>query len=169
MIKNLPVNERPREKLIEQGVNFLSDAELLAILLRTGTRGKSAVVLAQELLQQFGGLRFLLQSNLEHFKRVKGVGAAAYAQIQAGLELAKRMIVSDCKQAQTIRNSTDVLPMLQQEFDDDTERFVCVFLDSKLRVIAMEQLGMGTINQADLYPRNLVARILYSDWRRSAY
>ena len=156
-----PLSERPREKLLQRGASSLSDAELLAIFLRTGTSGQSAVDLARELLQQFSDLRSLLSASQQDFCQGKGLGIAKYTQLQAVLEMAKRHF-----QQNLSRNNPITSPQLTRDFlhaqlrDESQEVFACLFLDSQHRVIVFERLFYGTIDSSTVYPREVIKRCL---------
>ncbi|MGD2117098.1 MAG: DNA repair protein RadC [Chromatiales bacterium] len=160
-IKHWPQAERPREKLLHSGAASLSDAELLAIFLRTGIPGKTAVDLARELIAQFGGLRQLLMASQTQFCQAAGLGQAKYSLLQATLEMGKR------HQWQTLQQG-DVLsdPQATQRYlsarlrDYGHEVFACLYLDNKHRVIAFEELFRGTIDGASVYPREVVKQAL---------
>lgn len=161
-IKEWPTTERPRERLLERGAQHLSDAELLAILLRTGIAGKSAVALARMLLSEFGGLRALLGADRDRFCAVPGLGEAKYAQIQAVVELARRF------QAETLQRDGPLLnPAQSAEFlqcrlrDYPYEVFAVLFLDNRHQVLAFEELFRGTIDGASVHPREVVRRALH--------
>ncbi|WP_305857525.1 RadC family protein [Balneatrix alpica] len=156
-IKDWPASERPREKLLTQGAAQLTDAELLAIFLRTGVAGKSAVVLAQELLHGFGSLAALLKADLASFSQGKGLGSAKYAQLQAVLEMARRHLGEQLRRDNVFTAPEQVrqylLALLRAE---EREIFACLLLDSQHRLIHMEPLFMGTIDAASVYPREVV-------------
>ena len=160
-IKNWPEGERPREKLINQGPRALSDAELLAIFLRTGIAGLSAVDLARELLIQFGSISTLLNADLEAFCAVKGLGPAKYAQLQSVLELARRHLGEQLSREQVFTNPETVRQYVRAHFQGyQREVFLCLFLDTRHRLIATEELFQGTIDGASVYPREVVKRAL---------
>lgn len=156
-----PAGERPREKLLKQGAAALSDAELLAIFLRTGVAGMSAVDLARRLLEEFGGLRPLLEAGQARFCRGRGLGTTKYVQLQAVLELARRHL-----QAQLERGDALTSPELTRRFLSASLRgyphevFACLFLDNRHRVIRFEELFSGTIDGASVHPREVVKRAL---------
>jgi DNA repair protein RadC len=153
--------ERPREKLLERGAASLSDAELLAIFLRTGVSGKSAVDLARHLLNQFGSLRSLLEANLTAFSKELGLGPAKYAQLQAVMEMARRNMGEDLKRDSVLENPSQVRRYLKALLRHEPhEVFGCLFLDSKNRVQAFEVLFHGTINMAHVHARQVVKRAL---------
>ena len=161
-IRDWPQGERPREKLLAQGAQGLSEAELLAIFFRTGIAGRSAVDLAREVLVQFGGLTALFASTLAEFRRVKGLGEAKYAQLQAVLELTRRAL----REELSVRNALNS-PRAVQEYLRLTlaalpsEVFYVLFLDAQHRLIAGEELFRGTLTQTSVYPREVVKQALY--------
>ena len=160
-IRDWPAEQRPREKLLAQGVAALSDAELLAIFLRTGVAGKSAVELAHELIAGFGGLRPLLRADLPTFAAGKGLGAAKYAQLQAVLELARRHLAEEMQQGDALSNPQAAERYLRAKLRDlDHEVFAALFLDAQHRVRAFEVLARGTLDGATVYPREVVKAAL---------
>ncbi len=160
-ISDWPETERPREKLLIRGASALSDAELLAIFLRTGTKGKTAVDLARELLAEFGSLRALLNAELPRFKRSKGLGDAKYAQLQAVLEMAKRHLREPLERGQALTSAQNTRDFLRNELRDHPyEVFACLFLDSQHQVIEFEELFRGSINGTSIYPREVVKKAL---------
>ena len=157
-----PVDQRPREKLIRQGAQVLSDAELLAVFLRVGVKGKSAVELGHQLLQQYGSLQALLSSTLESFSSIHGLGPAKFAQLQAVLELARRMLSEDLKKGMTLSSTTQVKDYLRLLIGHkDHESFTVLFLDVRLRLLNCEELFRGSLTNARIYPRELIKRALY--------
>lgn len=160
-ITDWPADERPREKLLARGAPMLSDAELLAIFLRTGCKGKSAVDLARELLQRFGGLRQLLESSHDHFCEAHGLGTAKYAQLQAVLEMSRRHLAANLGVRKTLSSSTVVKDYLRSMLRHrQSEVFVGLFLDSQHQLIACDELFQGTIDGASVYPREVVKHAL---------
>lgn len=160
-ITDWPINERPREKLLAQGSVALSDAELLAIFLRTGTRGKTAVDLARELLNDFGGLRSLLLADKKAFCSKHGLGIASFVQLQAVLEMAKRHLLEVLQRDTVLSSPTEVRNYLKAQLRDyQREVFLCLFLDTQHRVICSEELFQGTIDASSVYPRDVVQRAL---------
>lgn len=160
-IRDWPVAERPREKLLSRGAQVLSDAELLAIFLRTGVKGFSAVDLARRLLDEMGGLRGLLQADLPTFSGHLGLGAAKYAQLQAVLEIARRHLAEQLKRDSALENSTAVRDYLKAMLRHEPhEVFACLYLDSRHRVLGFEALFQGSIDSASVYPRQVVKRAL---------
>jgi len=160
-ITDWPQDERPREKLLLRGPQALSDAELLAIFLRTGVAGSSAVDLARELLGGFGGLRPLLSAPREDFCSRRGLGLAKYAQLQAVLEIARRHLGERLGERHALRDPADARDFLVTRLRDlDHEVFVALFLDSQHRVLAFDELARGTLNAASVYPREVVKQAL---------
>ncbi len=154
-IRDWPAAERPREKLLEHGASSLSDAELLAIFLRTGVSGKSAVDLARHLLAEFGSLRALLEADLAGFCRQLGLGPAKFSQLQAVLEMSRLRRDSALESPQAVRDYLKSL--LRHELH---EVFGCLFMDSKHRMLSFEVLFRGSIDSASVYPRQVVKRAL---------
>ena len=160
-IRDWPAAERPREKLLERGASSLSDAELLAIFLRTGVSGRSAVDLARHLLHQFGSLRALLEANLTAFSSELGLGPAKFAQLQVVMEMARRNMGEDLKRDSVLENPTQVRRYLKALLrHEQHEVFGCLFLDSKNRVQTFEVLFHGSINTAHVHARQVVKRAL---------
>jgi DNA repair protein RadC len=160
-IRDWPAAERPREKLLEQGAASLSDAELLAIFLRTGVAGKSAVDLARHLLKQFGSLRSLLEADLQTFCLELGLGPAKFAQLQAVMEMSRRHMAERLKRDSSLENPQGVRDYLKAQLRHEPhEVFACLFLDTKHRVLAFEALFRGSISCAEVHPRQVVKRAL---------
>jgi len=161
-IRDWPANERPREKLLSAGPATLSDAELLAIFLRTGIPGKTAVDLARELLQAWGGLRPLLDAGQAEFCGHHGLGSAKYAQLQAVLEMARRHLQEQLHREDVLENPDATRRYLTSRLRHlGHEVFACLFLDNRHRVIAFEELFRGTIDGASVHPREVVKRTLH--------
>lgn len=161
-LSDWPQDERPREKLLRRGAMALSDAELLAIFLRTGIAGTNVVDLARSLLQQFGSLQALFQASTSQFCQQKGLGEAKYVQLQAVLELARRYFDEQSGlQLQGFTSPGQVKDYLRRQLvPQQREVFAVMFLDSQHRLIAFEPLFFGTINAAAVYPRVIVQRAL---------
>jgi DNA repair protein RadC len=160
-IRDWPAAERPRERLLELGAASLSDAELLAIFLRTGVAGKSAVDLARHLLARFGGLRSLLEAKQAVFSQQLGLGPAKFAQLQAMLEMARRHLAERLRSDSVLESPVAVRDYLKALLRHEPhEIFGCLFLDSKHRVLGFEALFQGTIDNATVYPRQVVKRAL---------
>lgn len=160
-IRDWPVSERPREKLLQRGASVLSDAELLAIFLRTGVRGQSAVDVARGLLARYGGLRELLAATPEDLCDAPGLGRAKFVQLQAGLELGRRYLAEKLTRATTLSSSRDTREYLLAQLRDRAQEVFCVlFLDNRHRVLAFEELFQGTLNGTAVYPREVLKRAL---------
>ena len=160
-IKDWPAQERPREKLLERGAQALTDAELLAIFLRTGVAGKSAVDLARQLLGEFGSLRALLEADLTAFSAHLGLGPAKFSQLQAVLEMGRRHLAEGLKRDSALESPQQVRDYLKARLRHEPhEIFGCLFLDTRHRVLAFEALFHGTIDGASVYPRQVVKRAL---------
>lgn len=160
-IRDWPAAERPREKLLEQGSGSLSDAELLAIFLRTGVSGKSAVDVARHLLSQFGSLRALLEADLATFSEQLGLGPAKFAQLQAVLEMGRRHLAERMRQKTALENPQVVRDYLKAMLRHEPhEVFGCLFLDSKHQVLTFETLFRGSIDNTAVHPREVVKRSL---------
>ena len=160
-ISDWPVAERPREKLIQRGPQALSDAELLAIFLRTGSQGLSAVDLARSLLKRFGSLRCLLDANQQHFCEAPGLGPAKYVQCQAALELSRRHLDETLQRDAVFTDPATVRHYLSTRLRDrKREVFACLFLDTRHRLIHYEELFFGTIDGASVHPRVVVKQAL---------
>ncbi len=160
-ITDWPELERPREKLLQRGPEVLSDAELLAIFLRTGVQGKSAVDLARELLSNFGGLRALLECEREVFCQAHGLGQAKYAQLQAVLEMARRHLAAVLVHENVMEHPAAVRHYLSSRLRHQSrEVFACLFLDNRHRVLRYEELFFGTLTAAAVYPREVARRAL---------
>jgi DNA repair protein RadC len=160
-IRDWPADERPREKLLAKGGGALSDAELLAIFFRTGITGKTAIDLARDLLQSFGGLRPLLQAPRTEFCRVKGLGAAKFVLLHAALELGRRYLEASIKRPDALSSPTDTRAFLTARLRSlPHEVFACLFLDTKNRVLSFDEMFVGTIDGASVHPREVVKRAL---------
>jgi DNA repair protein RadC len=155
-ISDWPQAERPRERLLAHGAAVLSDAELLAIFLRTGIPGKSAVELARDLLANFEGLGVLLASP-DNLQKIKGLGPAKKAQLAAVMEVAKRCLRADLRSGSALTSPGAVRDYLRLSISSrEHEVFVCLWLDAQHRVIASEELFRGTLTQTSVYPREIV-------------
>ncbi len=162
-IRDWPAAERPRERLAQQGAAALSDAELLAIFLRVGVRGKSAVDLARELLASFDGdLACLAAANTKDLARLPGIGPAKAAQLAATLELARRALAGSLKVKDAMASPQAVRDWLRLSLGSlQHEVFVALWLDAQNRLIASEELFRGTLTQTSVYPREVVKRALF--------
>ncbi|MCU7878184.1 MAG: DNA repair protein RadC [Candidatus Thiodiazotropha sp. (ex Lucinoma borealis)] len=160
-ITDWPIDERPREKLLQRGAHSLSDAELLAIFLRTGVTGQTAVDLARSLLGEFGGLRQLLAANQQQFCQARGLGQAKFAQLQAVLEMSRRYLREQLRKSDSLTNPQQTRNYLQAKLRHyPYEVFSCLFLDNRHRIICYEELFRGTIDGASVHPREVVKRAL---------
>ncbi|MCB5161131.1 RadC family protein [Marinomonas algarum] len=160
-INHWPEQDRPREKLINQGAESLSDSELLAIFLRTGTRGVSAVELARQILLEFGGLRALMSASRTDFCKGFGLGDAKYTQLQAVLEMSKRHLKEQLMRDTVFNGAEHVRSYLSSQLRHaQREVFAVLFLDSQHRLICYEELFFGTIDAAAVYPREVVKAAL---------
>lgn len=160
-IQDWPAQDRPREKLLLKGEQTLTDAELMAILLQSGQRGKTAVDLARELLQTHGSLRHCLQAPVNRLLRTPGMGSAKCAMLKAAIELGRRYLNQALPPGTVFNHSRLAQQFLAAHLHDQThEVFACLFLDTHLRLLAFESLFHGTINEAMVYPREVLRRAL---------
>ncbi len=160
-ITEWPKDERPRERLVKQGARALSDAELLAIFLRVGVAGKSAVDLARELIERFGSLAGLFAASQVELCAVKGMGEAKYVQLQAVLEMARRALDERIRTTDALNSPAAVRDYLRLTLASlPHEVFVAVFLTAQNRVIAVDEMFRGTLTQTSVYPREIVKRAL---------
>lgn len=161
-LKDLPPDVRPREKLLARGAGALGDSELLAIVLRTGTRGRGVIQLAHDLLQRFGGLAGLLNAGSDELRAIKGLGGTAKrAELLAVLELARRALSEQLKAREVFGSPEAVKSYLQLHLARRPhEVFAGLFLDAQNRLIAMEELFRGTLTQTSVYPREVVLKAL---------
>ena len=161
-ISDWPLQERPREKLLKSGAQSLSDAELLAIFLRTGTAGCSALDLARKLLCVFGGVRGIIEATVEDFCAVPGMGTSKYAQLQAAVELTQRHMLETLQRSDCLTSSALTRNYIRSRMRAYTrEVFLCLFLDNQHRVIAQEELFQGTIDGSMVHPREVLRRSLH--------
>jgi DNA repair protein RadC len=161
-LKDLPPDAQPREKLLARGPGALSDAELLALLLRTGLAGKGVLQLAQELLDSFDGLAGLLHASADDLKRIKGLGPAKRAELVAVLELARRVLAEQLRERAALDSPQAVKDYLQLQLASKKhECFAVLFLDNQHRLLALEELFRGTLAQTSVYPREVVLRALH--------
>ncbi|HEX5340055.1 MAG TPA: DNA repair protein RadC [Gammaproteobacteria bacterium] len=160
-IQDWPLAERPREKLLLQGSVALSDAELLAVFLRVGSRGKTAVDLARELLVEFDGLRGILSADRRSLCASHGIGDAKYAQLQAVLEMARRHLGQRLRRSNPLTDPAATRDYLAATLRDlPHEVFACLYLDTRHRVIAWEELFRGTLDGTSVHPREVVRHAL---------
>jgi DNA repair protein RadC len=155
-LRDVPNEDRPRERMMQYGAQSLSNAELLAILLRTGTFQESAVHLAQKMLSHSGGLRSLVDMSLQQLTEIKGIGSAKGLQILASVELGRRMARSVMEETVTVRSPKDAANLMMEELRYlQKEHFVCLFLNTKNHVIGQETLSIGSLNAAIVHPREV--------------
>jgi len=156
MIRDLPLDERPRERLLTEGAEFLSNAELLAILLRTGTKNQSALQMAHYILQETEGLKFLNEMTIEELMTIKGIGRSKAIQLLASMELGKRMARKPLTKISAIYSPEDCVAFLSAEMKHLTqEHFVVIFLDTKNYVIGKKTIFIGSLNKAIVHPREV--------------
>jgi DNA repair protein RadC len=160
-IKNWPSQQRPRERLISEGAAALSDCELLALLLRVGVKGRSAVELGRDLLLQFGSIQGLFSASLSQFSAVHGMGPAKFAELQAVMELAQRAVGEQLRSGQLLGSPDAVRQYLRMTLGRQAhESFVVLFLDVKNRLLASEEMFRGTLTHTSVYPREVVKAAL---------
>ncbi|MAA65082.1 MAG: hypothetical protein CL581_09945 [Alteromonadaceae bacterium] len=156
-----PADERPRERLMRHGADSLSDAELLAIFLRTGTAGQPVMALSRSLIDQFGNLRNLMTASSRHFCSIHGLGVAKYAQVQAAMEMARRVLDEPLRQGDPLTSPDDTRRYLSSRLAHHPhEIFAGLFLDNRHRIIRYQELFRGTIDGAAVYPREVVRAAL---------
>ncbi|NLU10011.1 MAG: DNA repair protein RadC [Tepidanaerobacter acetatoxydans] len=159
LIKDLPIEERPRERLQKYGAQALSDAELLAVLIRTGTRSESALVLAQRILKgDIGksGLAYVVDSSIEELSKIKGIGAAKAVQIKAAVELGRRIASYNQRKQVVIKSPLDVKDLLMEEMRFlEKEYFKTILLNVKNHVISVEDISIGSLNSSIVHPREV--------------
>ena len=161
-ITDWPASERPREKLLELGVEALSDAELLAIFLRVGVTGKSAVDLARDLLTQFGSLNGIFAAQLSELTQVHGIGSSKFVQLQAIFEMSRRALNEQMQVKDILNSPKQVRDYLCLKLGNLTrEVFLVLFLDAQNRVVNTEEMFSGTLTQTSVYPREVVKRSLH--------
>ncbi len=160
-MKGLPKASMPREKLLSHGPQSLTNAELLAIFLRTGTQGMSVLALSDHLIKEFGSLRKLFAADLDQFCLHKGLGVAKYVQLQAVLEMTQRYLSETLQRGDALTSPEQTKLYLSGVLKDkQREEFFVLFLDNQHRVISGEPLFQGTIDSASVYPREVVKRAL---------
>lgn len=156
MIKDLPVEERPRERLMLHGPEYLAESDLVAIILRTGSVNRSAIDLAEELLAKFGGLRGLGKASVSEIARHPGVGQAKAVQLKAAIELGRRLLSGSPAQLPVIRKPQDVFDLLLGGFQDlDREHFKVLHLNTKNQVMKVETTSIGLLNSSPVHPREV--------------
>ncbi len=155
-LSSVPVVELPRERMMNQGLEALSNAELIAILLRTGSSGESVMNLANRVLGQVGGIREFLDTSLEELVKVRGIGMAKAVQLLAGIELGRRVAKTTPQERWAIRSPEDVSKLMMEEMRHLTqEHFVCLFLNTKNQVIAQHTIFIGSLNSSIVHPREV--------------
>jgi DNA repair protein RadC len=160
-IADIPLDERPRERLLAYGAQALTDAELLAVFLRSGSRGKSAITLAHELLDSFGGLSNLLNAEQSAVCKFTGLGSAKYCQLRASLELSHRYTTEPLKRGPILTTTLATQKFLINKLRHQKhEVFACLFLDSRNHLLSYEELFHGTVNSANIHLRTIIERAL---------
>ncbi len=161
MLKDWPTEERPREKLLSLGAQSLSDAELLAIFLRTGVKGCNVVELARQLLSNFGSIAGIYSANQRAFCQQHGIGLAKYVQLQACLEMSKRYLSEELQRCSPLTSSQATKDYLVAELRHETrEVFAVLFLDNQHQVLHFERLFFGTLDAAAVYPRVVMEKAI---------
>ena len=162
-VQTLPLEARPREKLLARGAAALCDVELIALLLRTGLPGRGVLQMAQDLLERFGGLSGLLHTTAADLKQFKGLGGTAKrAELVAVLELARRVLAQGLREREVFADPRAVRSFLQLQLAQKShEVFAVVFLDAHNRLLALEEMFQGTLTHASVYPREVVRRALH--------
>jgi len=156
MIKDLPYEERPRERLIKHGAQVLSNAELIAIIIGTGSKRESAISLAQRLIMEDRGLKFIVDSSVEKLASIKGIGIAKAVKLKAAVELGRRMMLSTGSDSFTITSPEDVINLMMDEMRYLTkEHFKVIMLNVKNKVIAIETISIGSLNTSIVHPREV--------------
>ena len=163
-IKDWPEGERPREKLLRLGASKLSDAELLALIVRAGSKGRSALDIARGLLTRFGNLSLILTAREEEFCSSAGLGLVAFVQLQAMQELSQRHMYEQLEERDALTSSELTRQYLRARLQHyEHEVFACLYLDNQHRVVKLEELFSGTIDGAAVYPREVVKRCLHNN------
>ena len=161
VLKDIPADARPREKLLANGAKALADAELIALLLRTGFKGTSVLQLAQSLLDRFGGIQGLLHADAQDLKAIKGLGPAKRAEIAAVIELAKRALHQELAQRPVFDSTSKLKNFVQLQLGNlKHEVFAVLFFDAQIRLLGFEEMFRGTLTQTSVYPREVVKRAL---------
>ena len=160
-LKDLPAEQRPREKLLERGPGALADTELLALLLRTGLPGHDVFRLSQQVLEQFGGFAGLLQVSADELGRIKGLGPAKRAELVAVMEMARRALAQQVSAAPVFDSPQRVKDYVALQLGGRTQEvFAVLFLDGQHRLLRLEEMFQGTLMQTSVYPREVVRRAL---------
>lgn len=156
MLRDVPEEERPRERMIRQGREHLSNVELIALLLRTGSAGESVIALAQRLLAQTGGLKGIAQLSFHELTKIHGIGPAKAVQILAGIELGQRLMKELPEERDVIRSPADAVQLVMEEMRFlQQEHFICMFLNTKNRVIERKCIFIGSLNSSIVHPREI--------------
>lgn len=156
MLRDIPHEERPRERLMRYGADALSHAELLAILLRTGTQQESALHVAQRLLAHAGGIRSLIDFSVDELMQIKGIGEAKAVQLLAGIELGRRLARTGRAESPVIRSPKDAADQVMDQLRFlQKEHFICLFLNTKNHLIGQETLSIGSLNASIVHPREV--------------
>lgn len=156
LLRDVPLEERPRERMMNYGAEALSHAELLAILLRTGTKDESVMHLANRIMRQVGSIRQLVDLSIEELTEIKGIGTAKAIQIKAGIELGRRITRTGKEEVKAIRSPRDAADLLIEQLRYlQKEHFVCLFLNTKNHIISQETLSMGSLNASIVHPREV--------------
>ncbi len=162
LLKNLPPDARPREKMLARGAAALSDAELLALLLRTGIQGKNVLLLAQEIIDTFGSIAGLLHAPADALAGIKGLGPAKQSELIAVLELSRRALAQQLQARPVFDSPLDMQNYVRLMIGSKThEVFVVLFLDAKNHLISLEELFRGSLSTTSVYPREVVVRVLH--------
>jgi DNA repair protein RadC len=162
LLKHLPPDARPREKLLARGAGALSDAELLALLLRTGMQGKNVLVLAQEIVDKFGGIAGLLHADAQALQSIKGLGPAKRTELMAVLELARRALAQQLTDKPVLNAPQALLDFVRLHIGSKPyEVFAVLFLDAQQKLIAWEEIFRGSLQEAKVYPRDVAVRALH--------
>jgi DNA repair protein RadC len=161
-LKDLPPDARPREKLLARGASALSDAELLALLLRTGIEGKNVVAMAQEIVDKFGGVSGLLHADAKALQSIKGLGPAKKAELMAVVELSRRALAEQLMQKPILDLPSVVLDFVRLHIGNKPyESFMVMFIDATQKLLASEELFRGTLSATSVYPREVALRALH--------
>jgi DNA repair protein RadC len=160
-MNGLLLDERPREKILNEGPHILSDAELISVILRTGIKGCSVIDFSRGLIKKFKGIRNLLEASIDDLRAHPGLGSAKCAEMKVIVEIAKRYLAEGLKGGPVLQNSEETRSYLNFCLRGRTQEvFACLFLDSQCRVIRYEEVFYGTVNEAQVYPREIVKRSL---------
>ncbi len=161
-LKDLPPDARPREKLLARGAGALSDAELLALLLRTGIEGKNVVAMAQEIVDKFGGISGLLHADSKALQSIKGMGPAKKAELMAVVELSRRALAEQMTHKPMLDLPSVMLDFVRLQIGSKPyESFMVLFIDATQKLLAFEELFRGTLSGTSVYPREVAMRALH--------